>query len=217
MSSPSSAQAVSSLATPTPKMTSSAPAGGRYGTFDPVSLPAPMPQPPIPSWQTRCIQQPVPLAQLEEFLAQDVEQNSPPEEQSTLVHAVARDMDPVQQAAHAHAWRSQEVDKRRKMMAQPAWRSTLERQQAMEHQQGLLAKQPAFQPPPTTFVGMTSLTSIQGNQASSSASSARQQDPSSSSSESATWDAWCELQESASNYHISSLKPAQFCEPSIWQ
>ena len=49
------------------------------------------PQPPIPSWQTGCIQQPVPITQLEEFLAQDVEQKSPPEEHSTLVQAVARD------------------------------------------------------------------------------------------------------------------------------
>ena len=127
----------------------------------PVSLPAPWPQPPLASWQTRCTQQPVPLAQLEDFLPQDIEQNSPPEEQFTLVHAVARDVDPVQQAdhTHAHTWHKMEVEKRRRMMAQPGWKTTL------EHQQSLLAKQPAFQPPPTTLVGMTPLTSIQEHQA----------------------------------------------------
>ena len=126
------------FAAPTPKMTSSAPASVAPSPCSaPVSLPAPLPQPPLVSWQTRCIQQPVPLAQLEDFLAQDIEQNSPLEEQSTLVHAVARDMDPVQQADHIReqTWRRQEVEKRRKMMAQPGWKT------AMEHQQRLLVNQ----------------------------------------------------------------------------
>ena len=134
----------------------------------------------------RCIQQPVPLAQLEDFLAQDIEQNSLPEEQSTLVHAVARDVDPVQQADHTHnqTWHRQEMEKRRRMMARPAWKS----------------KQRAFQPSPTTLAGMTPLTSIQENQASAPAVPVSRPDPSSSSSES-TWDAWCDQQESGNNFH----------------
>ena len=120
------------FAAPTRKMTSSAPASVASSPCSaPVSLPAPLPQPPLVQWQTRCIQQPVPLAQFEDFLAQDTEQNSPPEEQPTLVHAVARDMDDVQQADHIReqTWHRQEVEKRRKMMAQPVWKT------AMEHQQ----------------------------------------------------------------------------------
>ena len=87
----------------------------------PVTLPAPLPQPPVLPWQMQCIQQPVPLEQLEEFfVSQDIAQNSPPEEQSTLAHAVARDMDAVQQADHIkeQTWHKMEVEKRRRTMAQ---------------------------------------------------------------------------------------------------
>ena len=103
------------FAVPTPKMTSSAPTSMATSPCSvPVSLPAPLPQPPFVPWLTRCIQQPVPLAQLEDFLAQDVEQNSPPEEQSTLAHALAREMDPIQQADHIHdqTWHKQKVEKK---------------------------------------------------------------------------------------------------------
>ena len=98
-------------------MTSSVPAYvAPSPCFAPVSLPATLPQPPILPGQTQCIQQPVPLEQLEELLSQDVVQNSPPEEQSTLAHAVAREMDEVQQADHIReqTWHGQEVEKRRK-------------------------------------------------------------------------------------------------------
>ena len=75
----------------TPKTTTSSPACKASAPCSaPVSLPAPLPQPPIVPWQTRCIQQPVSPTQLEDFLAKDAGQKSEPEEQSTLVHAVAR-------------------------------------------------------------------------------------------------------------------------------
>ena len=128
----------------------------------------------MPSWQTGRIQQPVPIAQPEELLAQDGEQTSPPEEQSTLVQAVARDMDSVQQAEHIRdrTWHRQEVEKRRRM-AQPGWKTALEAQQNLlaSHQQRVMAGQPAFNPPPTTVV-MPPLTSIPEEQSSSSASAA---------------------------------------------
>ena len=55
---------------PTSKMTSSAPAYAAPSTcLAPASLPAPLPQPPVLSWQVQCIQQLVPLEQLEEFLS----------------------------------------------------------------------------------------------------------------------------------------------------
>ena len=182
----------------TSKMTSSLPAYAAPSTrLAPATLPAPLPQPPVLSWQTQCIQEPLPLEQLEEFLSQDVVQNSPPEEQSILAHAVAREMDEVQQADHIHqqTWHKQEVEKRRKTMAQPGWKTEMENQQ-----RALLASQPPFQPPPTTLTGMTSSTTIQENQDPAPAAQARQPDPSSSSSES-TWDVWCELQEKNSSYH----------------
>ena len=83
----------------------------------------------------------------EELLAQDVEQNSPPEEQSTLVQAAACDMDSVQQAEHTRdqTWHRQEVEKRRRM-AQPAWKTAMDAQQTLlaSHQQRAMAGQPAF-------------------------------------------------------------------------
>ena len=78
-----------------------------------------------------------------------------------------------------------------------------------------MATQRAFQQPASTLPGMPPLTSIPENQSSASASAARPSDPPSSSSESATWDAWCELQESASNFHRAyrsqqfSMSPAK--------
>ena len=185
---------------PTPKMTSSVLASAPPSRLVPATLPVLVPQPPVLPWQTACLQQPVPLEQLEELLSQDVEQQSPPEEQSTLVHSVARGMDAIQQADHIkeQTWHKMEVEKRRKTVAQPGWKT------ALENPQGTLpsssSSMPSFQLPPTTLTGMTSLTTIQENQDSAPAAPARQPDPASSSSES-TWDAWCELQKSNSSYH----------------
>ena len=134
-------------APPTPKMTSSAPACMAVAPCSaPVSLPAPM-----PSWQTGCIQQPVPITQLEEFLAQVVEQNSPPEEQSTLVQAVARYVDSVQQAEHIRdrTWHRQEVEQRRRM-AQPGWKTAMESQQQIACESSATCDGRPTSLPPTT-------------------------------------------------------------------
>ena len=105
-------QQPTAYAPPPSKMTSSAPPCIAASPCSvPVLVPASLPQPPIPSWQTRCTQQPVPL---DEFLAQDVEQNEEPDEHSTLVQAVAHNMDTAQQAKHIRdrTWQGQEVEKR---------------------------------------------------------------------------------------------------------
>ena len=62
-----------------------------------------LPQPPMPSWQSACIRNPIPIEQLREFLAQDVEQNLPvPEERSTLSQAVAHRVTHQQQTDRSH-------------------------------------------------------------------------------------------------------------------
>ena len=215
VSSPQVPKQSAAFVAPTSKMTSSVPAFAAPSTrLAPATLPAPLPQPPVSPWQTACIQQPVPLEQPEDFLSQDVVQQSPPEEQSTLVHAVARGVDAVQQADHIkeQTWHKQEVEKRRKTMAQPGWKTALENQQRTLPSSS--SSMPSFQPPPTTVTGMTSLTTIQENQDPAPAVPARQPDPSSSSSE-PTWDAWCELQESNSSYHWAHCSQRNFVSPAF--
>ena len=68
---------------PTSKMTSSAPALIPSSRFVPTSLPAPLPQQPMLPRQTECIQNPVPLEQLDDFLATDIQQQAAPEDQSS--------------------------------------------------------------------------------------------------------------------------------------
>ena len=130
----------------------------------PVSLPTPIAQPPMPSWQSACISNPILMAQLHEFLAQDVEQNQPAiEESSTLPQAVAQRMTPEQQASHIRdrTWHRSEMEKRRRM-AQPGWKAAMEAQGTSLIQQQERVTQALLrsgQTPPTA-PGMQPLTTI---------------------------------------------------------
>ena len=129
-----------------------------------VSLPTPFAQPPMPSWQSACISNPIPMAQFREFLAQDVEQNQPTtEESSTLAQVVARRMTPEQQADHIRdrTWHRSEMEKRRRM-AQPGWKAAMEAQGTSLIQQQERVTQALLrsgQTPPTA-PGMQPLTTI---------------------------------------------------------
>ena len=148
------------FAVPTSKMTSSAPASVLSSQLAPTLLPVPLPQPPVLPWQTTCIQHTVPLEQLDDFLAQDVQQQAAPEERSTLVHAVAREMDERQSAEHIkqQTWHQMKVDRRKRTMAQPAWKTAMESQQPNSFSAQSIM--PASQFPPPSLSGMPSLTTL---------------------------------------------------------
>ena len=135
---------------PTSKMTSSAPALIPSSRLVPTSLTAPLPQPPLLPWQTECIRNPVPLEQLRDFLATDTDQQAAPEEQSTLAHAVAREMDAQKAGDHIQqqSWHQMEVEKRRRTMAQPAWKTAKKAQ--LGNPFPSQPSTPAYRPPPTS-------------------------------------------------------------------
>ena len=112
------------------------------------------------------------MEQLHELPAQDVEQNQPAEEQSTLPQAVAQRMTSEQQVDHIRdrTWRQSEMEKRRRM-AQPGWKTAMEAQDALfaQHQQQVMQVQRSNQPPPTA-PGMHTLTTIPEGQNSEAAS-----------------------------------------------
>ena len=72
------------------------------------------------------------MEQLHEFLGQDVEQNQPAQEHSTLPQAVAQCMTPEQQVDHIRdrTWHQSEMEKRRRM-AQPGWKAAMEAQEGL--------------------------------------------------------------------------------------
>ena len=194
-------------APPTAKMTSNSPAcmSTSAGSAS-VSLPIPLPQPPMPSWQSTCLQNAIPLEQLHELPAQDVEQNQPAEERSTLPQVVAQQLTPEQQTEHIrdHTWHQSEMEKRRRM-AQPRWKSAMEAQEVLllQQQERVRQIQRSAQTPPTA-PRMHTLTTIPEGQNSSAASTDQNVQsavPASSTSDSQEWNAWCDFQESASSMH----------------
>ena len=146
------------------------------------------------------------MEQLHEFLAQDVEQNQPAEEHTTLPQAVAQRMTSEQQTEHIRdrTWYISEMEKRRRM-AQPGWKTAMEAQDALfaQHQQRVVELQRSNQSPPTA-PGMPTLTPIPEGQASSAASTdqnVQTAEPASSASDSQEWSVWCDFQESASTQY----------------
>ena len=147
-------------------------------------------------WQTEWIQNPITLEQLDDFLATDIQQQAAPEEQSTLVHALAREMDVQQAAEHIkqQTWHQMEVEKRLKTTAQPGWKITMETQQRNPFSSQ--PNMPAFRPPPTSLPGMTTLTTVHETPNDAEIVPPVLQESSSADSDSKTWNAWCDLQES---------------------
>ena len=160
----------------------------------------------MPSWQSACIQQPVPIEQLQEFLAQDVEQNQPAEEQTTLPQAVALQMTSEQQVDHIRdrTWYTSEMEKRRRM-AQPAWKAAMDAQDVLfaQHQQRFMELQRSNQSPPTapSMHILTPIPEVQTSSAASTDQNVKTAEPASSASDSQEWNAWCDFQESASSQH----------------
>ena len=106
------------------------------------------------------------MAQLPEFLAQDVEQNQPAtEESSTLSQAVAQRMTPEQQTDHIRdrTWRRSEMEKRRRM-AQPGWKAAMEAQGTSLIQQQERVAQALLRSgeTPPTALGMQPLATPEG-------------------------------------------------------
>ena len=144
------------------------------------------------------------MEQLHEFLAQDVEQNQPAEEQSTLAQAVAQEMTPAKQVERIRdrTWHQSDMEKRRRM-AQPTWKDAMVAQDALlaQHQKRVMELQRP-NPSQQTSSGMQTLSTIPEGQTLSTASTdqtVQPAEPASSTSESQDWDAWCDFQESASS------------------
>ena len=177
-------------------MTSSTPVLTPLSRLLPLSMTALLPQCPIMPWQAERIRNPVPLEQLRDFLATDVEQQTAPEEQSTLVQAVAREMDVQQVADHIQqkSWHKMEVEKRRRTMAQPSWRTAMETQPCNPFSSQ--PSMPASRPQPTSLPGMPPLATLHETPADAEEVPPMFQESSSSDSESKAWKTWCDLQES---------------------
>ena len=88
------------------------------------------PMPPVMPWQQQCVQQPLPMQQLQTFLQEH--EGETPADPPTLVRAIARGMpsDQAMDLSMQRTWHIHQQEKqRRSALAQPAWKAEMQRTQ----------------------------------------------------------------------------------------